>query len=83
MPRKKGRRISASEVRRILADGVWRCRSQICELAGETGRDPVLGPTLQDLCNAGDLVRQKRRHPEKQMRVWFYRLSANRRRNPL
>lgn len=66
----------AKEVRWALADGQARCRSEIVGMLGETGNNPVIGPMLHKMHAAGHLSRRLRKHPDKQMRVWYYKLKT-------
>lgn len=46
-------------------------------MLGETGRNPVIGPMLHKMFTAGHLSRRLRKHPRKQMRVWYYKLKLS------
>ena len=58
----------------MLADGKARCRSEIVEAVGETGNNPNLGSMLYRMVHGGHLRRRERKHPSKQMKVWYYKL---------
>lgn len=75
-PQLRGRGITAEEVRHIFSDGGWKCRHQVMEAIGEVGNNPIVGPLLYKMFQYGHLKRRKKKHPNKQMKVWYYRMTA-------
>lgn len=75
-PQIRGRGITADEMRSIFAGGGWKCRHDIAVVMGEVGKNPIIGPMLYKMFQYGHLERRKKNHPERQMKVWYYRMTA-------
>ena len=75
-PKIRVRGLTADEMRNIFADGGWKCRHDIAEAMGEVGNHPIIGPMLYKMFHYGHLARRLKKHPNNQMKVWYYRMTA-------